>query len=188
MRTNLLAGSATDVAWLERSVTGERPERIELSQLPFTLGRNESCDYQIVSSRISRVHAEIVREAGVLKIRDLKSTNGTFVNGERIDQHCLVDGDLVVIADVQFCLRTSHDNVRNTVTQVMMRPEGAFSRKENSAADLLFAVRRLQESILHRSARICFHPVYDLVKNCCRAYEACVREDFPVHDRAAWQI
>src|SRR6185369_16401607 len=151
---------------------GEKPEQIELSQLPFTVGRNESCDYQIVSSRVSREHAEITREAGVLKIRDLKSTNGTFVNGERIDQHRLVDGDLVVIADVQFCLRTSQENVRNTVTQVMSRPEGATSREDNPAADLLFAVRRLQESILHRAARICFHPVCDLVENRCLAYQA----------------
>jgi EAL domain-containing protein (putative c-di-GMP-specific phosphodiesterase class I) len=188
MRTNLLTSSPPDVAWLERNVPGEKPERIELSQLPFTLGRNESCDYQIVSSRVSRVHAEITREAGVLKIHDLKSTNGTFVNGERIEQHRLADGDLVVIAEVQFCLRTNQDGVRNAVTQVMLRPEGAFSRDDNPAADLLFAIRRLQESILHRAARICFHPVCDLIENRCLAYEADVRVDFPGHDPAAWQI
>src|SRR6185369_13505967 len=36
--------------------------------------------------------------------------------------------------------------------------------------------------------RICFHPVCDLVENRCLAYQADVREDFPGHDRAAWQI
>ena len=64
-------GSATAVAWLERDIPGKEPERSELSRLPFTLGRNESCDYQIMSSRVSREHAEIVREGGVLIVRDL---------------------------------------------------------------------------------------------------------------------
>src|SRR5687767_9103798 len=97
MRTNLLPSAASALAWLERDNPGKEPERIELSRLPFTLGRNESCDFQILSSRVSREHAELVREAGVLIIRDLKSTNGTLVNGQRIDEHRLVDGDLVVI-------------------------------------------------------------------------------------------
>src|SRR6266436_3755132 len=74
MRTNLLSSPATALVWLERDIPGKPPERIDLDRLPFTLGRNESCDYQILSSRVSREHAEIVRDAGVLKVRDLKST------------------------------------------------------------------------------------------------------------------
>lgn len=189
MRTNLLPGSTTDIPWLEGNVTGEGPERIDLSRLPFTLGRNESCDYQIVSSRVSREHAEIVREAGVLKIRDLKSTNGTFVNGERIDQHRLVDGDLVVIADIQFTLRTNQqDNVRKTVTQVMSRPAAAIDREDDAAGDLIHAVRRMQESLLHRASRICFHGVCDLTENRCIGYEASARGQLPGESRAALQI
>ncbi len=173
MRTNLLPGSAADTAWLEFDVTGKEPERIELERLPFTLGRNESCDYQIPSSRVSREHAEIVREAGVLKLRDLKSTNGTFVNGQRIDQHRLVDGDLVVIADVRFTVRTNHsESIRKTVTQVMPQATAASARAEDPARDLIYTVRRTQEALLHRAARICFHPVCDLTENHCIGFES----------------
>ena len=176
MRTNLLPGAGTDMAWLELEVPGKEPERIELAQLPFTLGRNESCDYQIMSSRVSREHAEIVRQGGVLLLRDLKSTNGTSVNGERIDQHKLIDGDLVVIADVRFTLRTNRqDSVRKTVTQVMERPQAAREREEDAAGDLIHAIRRNQESLLHRAARVSFQPVCDLTENRCVGYEAAGR-------------
>ena len=62
MRTNLLPSAGPSLVWLERDIPGKEPERIDLDRLPFTIGRNESCDYQILSSRVSREHAEIVRE------------------------------------------------------------------------------------------------------------------------------
>ena len=57
-------GDDTALVWLERDIPGKEPERIELERLPFTLGRNESCDYQILSSRVSREHAEIATALG----------------------------------------------------------------------------------------------------------------------------
>src|SRR6478752_2345542 len=144
MRTNLLSSPSTALVWLERDIPGKPPERIDLDRLPFTLGRNESCDYQILSSRVSREHAEIVREGGVLRVRDLHSANGTFVNGQKIDEHRLADGDLVVIADVHFSFRTNRDNeARKTVTQVMDHGESSDSHEDNAAADLINTVRRM---------------------------------------------
>ena len=64
MRTKLLPGAAQAVAWLERDIPGQEPEQIRLESFPFTLGRNEACDYQILSSRVSREHAEISRRGG----------------------------------------------------------------------------------------------------------------------------
>ena len=101
MRTNLLPAATTTLVWLERDIPGKEPERIELSRLPFTLGRNESCDYQILSSRVSREHAEIVKEGGAFRVRDLKSTNGTYVNGERVARASLKDGDRLRVGAVE---------------------------------------------------------------------------------------
>ncbi|HMC11639.1 MAG TPA: EAL domain-containing protein [Pirellulaceae bacterium] len=189
MRTNLLPSAATALFWLERDIPGKEPERIELEQLPFTLGRNESCDYQILSSRVSREHAEIVRDEGVLKVRDLKSTNGTFVNGQRIDEHRLTDGDLVVIADVHFSLRTNRsDGVRKTVTQVMDRGDSDRDSEEDAVGDLIHAVRRMHETLLHRATRNRFQPVYDLMENRCVGYEAISRPQLPGDASTAQQI
>lgn len=181
MRTNLLPTASTTLVWLERDIPGKEPERIDLARLPFTLGRNESCDYQILSSRVSREHAEIVREAGVFRVRDLKSTNGTYVNGQRIEEHRLADGDLVVIADVHFSFRTNReDSARKTVTQVMDRHDGAGGGHEDDpAGDLVHAVRRLHETLLHRATRNRFQPIFDLTENRLVGYEAIPRPQLP---------
>ena len=54
--------------------------------MPFVVGRAESADLKLVSNRVSREHAVLSWEAGQFWIRDLGSTNGTFVNGTRIDR------------------------------------------------------------------------------------------------------
>jgi EAL domain-containing protein (putative c-di-GMP-specific phosphodiesterase class I) len=188
MRTNLLPAAKSTVVWLERDVPGQAPERIELDQFPFTVGRNESCDYQILSSRVSREHAEIVREAGVIRLRDLKSTNGTLVNGKKIDDHKLVDGDLVVIADVHFSFRTTAaEAARVTVTQVMEKP-ASDDNEDDPVSDLIHAVRRMHETLLHRATRNRFQPIYDLVENRCVGYEAIPRPQLPGDATAAQQV
>jgi EAL domain-containing protein (putative c-di-GMP-specific phosphodiesterase class I) len=180
MRTNLLPVATTTLVWIERDIPGKDPERIELSRLPFTVGRNESCDYQILSSRVSREHAEFVREGNVFRVRDLKSTNGTYVNGQRIDEHRLTDGDLVVIADVHFSFRTNRDDTaRKTVTQVMDTQATKGDREDDPAGDLIHAVRRMHETLLHRATRNRFQPIFDLVENRLVGYEAVPRPQLP---------
>lgn len=51
----------------------------------FTIGRDDSCELQILSLGISRKHAEVYFEKGRWWIKDLQSANGTFLNGEKIE-------------------------------------------------------------------------------------------------------
>src|SRR5688500_1826988 len=70
-----------------------------------TIGR-EGCDITLGDPDVSRRHAEIQVSNGDILINDLGSTNGTFVNGERIDQpRSLRDGDEVRIGAVVWRLR-----------------------------------------------------------------------------------
>jgi hypothetical protein len=62
------------------------------------IGRATEADVQIVDHGVSRRHAKIVRDLdGTSKIVDLKSTNGTFVNGRRIEIEVLREGDRIRI-------------------------------------------------------------------------------------------
>ncbi len=70
-----------------------------------TIGR-EGCDITVGDPDVSRRHAEIQVSSGEILISDLGSTNGTFVNGERIEQpRGLRDGDEVRIGAVVWRLR-----------------------------------------------------------------------------------
>ena len=61
------------------------------------IGRTDQGDIVINDSSVSRKHASIESRDGRFLLQDLKSTNGTFVNGESIDVHVLNHGDKIRI-------------------------------------------------------------------------------------------
>ncbi len=73
---------------------------------PFVIGKSKrSSDFRVSSNVVSRVHARINYELGEFTIEDLNSTNGTFVNDERLRPHeikTIVKGDIVKLADLKF--------------------------------------------------------------------------------------
>ena len=62
-----------------------------------TIGRSRSCDLSLRSPDASRRHAEILLAASGWLVRDLDSTNGTFVNGKRVDRGRIQSGDLLQV-------------------------------------------------------------------------------------------
>lgn len=62
-----------------------------------TLGRGAEADIRILDTGVSRLHSQFVIDRAVVRVRDLGSRNGTYVNGERITEQELVDGDEVEI-------------------------------------------------------------------------------------------
>ncbi len=113
----------TDHFYLESS-TGqtELPRRIELEAFPVTFGRHPDCIVQLNVDRISRQHARIEQSATGLRIEDLGSTNGTFVNHQPIDSPTpIVAGDVVHLADHEFRLMRDR------------QPRGAMDRDVSSA-------------------------------------------------------
>lgn len=65
------------------------------------VGRSRRVGLRIPSRFVSRLHAEIGRFDGCLRILDLDSTNGTYVNGEKIHAHDLCAGDVVRIGNLR---------------------------------------------------------------------------------------
>ena len=64
---------------------------------PIVVGRSSDLDMVLVEEMVSRKHAKIELKEGKIHIEDLGSTNGTFVNGERIVKGWLKEGDRVLI-------------------------------------------------------------------------------------------
>jgi len=69
-----------------------------LKDLPAAIGREPESAIQLEKDRrISRLHAEIYEKDGALRIRDLRSTHGTHVNGFSIDDKALEPGDKIEV-------------------------------------------------------------------------------------------
>ncbi|MCP5419970.1 MAG: EAL domain-containing protein [Gammaproteobacteria bacterium] len=83
-------------------------QRLPINQMPFRIGRQAGLHLRIASAEVSREHAEIFRRGNHLVIRDLGSTNGTFVNGERVALETRINAnDRLSFAQIQF--RLIHD-------------------------------------------------------------------------------
>lgn len=70
-------------------------QHVELTESGIDIGRSDQCALCIESDKVSRQHARIVQVAGQFVVMDLDSTNGTFVNDQRIDTAPLRDGDQI---------------------------------------------------------------------------------------------
>jgi pSer/pThr/pTyr-binding forkhead associated (FHA) protein len=77
------------------------PSREEPLRDPDTTIGRASCNHIVIEARrISRIHAVLTRYGSIVSIRDLGSTNGTYVNGRRVTNQVLEDGDVIEIGDI----------------------------------------------------------------------------------------
>ena len=107
-------------------------------------------------------------------IRDLASTNGTFVNSERVSVRPLCDGDIVHVADVEFCF---HDGRFIAAVDSVDGAEGGLTQ-QMSLTTPPSAIRTrqfLRELITTEAVRIVFEPIVDLRTKETVAYEALSR-------------
>lgn len=76
-------------------------DMVELTASPFVIGRGPECNLHVAHDRVSRHHAEIVREAERYFLCNLYSHNGTYLNGERLkhkERRLLNPGDRIQLA------------------------------------------------------------------------------------------
>jgi len=69
-----------------------------------TVGRAKRADFIVDAALVSRLHCRITASADKLEVVDLKSTNGTFVNGKRIHKAHIADGDTLRIGRVELMI------------------------------------------------------------------------------------
>lgn len=83
---------------------GERKD-FPLESEKIVIGRNEECDYRIPVSQVSRQHCQIELTDDAVILRDLGSSNGTYVNNKRVAKTELRAGDRIVVGPAVFTVQ-----------------------------------------------------------------------------------
>ena len=90
--------------WILRTLNDGEPEKTFriLTGGIRTIGRATGADFIVDAPLVSRVHCRLTAlPGGDLEVRDLNSTNGTFVNGERVENAMLASGDRIQVGRVE---------------------------------------------------------------------------------------
>lgn len=102
------------------TVAGQEPRRLVFSQPRLTIGR-EAGDLVVADALCSSTHAELLWKSGRLTYRDLNSTNGSFLLGQRIQQVELVPGSIVQIGSSTLQYEAPAGRGRTVVAQAVTR-------------------------------------------------------------------
>jgi len=181
MRTEVIDSAAIESPWLEYFPPhSSNLERFSLVQLPMIIGRSDTADFTVDSTRVSREHAMIERRGRALVLRDLGSTNGTFVNGSQVDQVELQAGDMFSVADMEFTFYEPRKRSNQNATQVMETSLDALSNTLHPGDAMIQQVRRMQEGFVSGSTRCAFLNVVDLQSTHCVGYEAARINELPL--------
>jgi hypothetical protein len=95
------------MARLSVKTDGLNTRLIDLKLGANRVGRHPDNDFTIEHSTISSVHCEMILKDSGVTLRDLESTNGTFVNGERVREMDLIPGQIVRLGDVELLVETT---------------------------------------------------------------------------------
>ena len=138
-----------------------------MQPLPFLVGRQANADLVLASGAVSHRHAQLDIAGSSLSLLDLRSTNGTFVNGQRVhEETVLSNGDVLHFADQEFRLIVMVGDPLSVSSPTLQfrsfepTPHLALSREE------LFGL------IESRAVAPAFQPIVSLNSRRVVAYEA----------------
>ncbi|WP_200281131.1 EAL domain-containing protein [Rhabdochromatium marinum] len=173
-------------SWYLEGYVGEskRLRRIHLYQFPFLVGRHPDCALILDSTEVSRRHAELDCIENQLLLRDLGSTNGCYVNHQRIErEQGLLAGDVLHFADQEYRLIEQKPTDDNLSDRTSVR-SGALPE------NLPRGARELQLLLLKGAVTAAFQPIVD-ASDTTFAYEMLGRgalDNLPQAPLALFQI
>lgn len=143
--------------YLEGYFDGSKTLRkVPIEEFPFTIGRAEQLGLTIDEQDVSRRHAELFKKNGQLYIRDLGSTNGTFVNHHKISKETPINGDDVIhFAHIESRLSDPGSNHVNNESETMFMSDDLPDRIPMGASDL-------KAMIEQKMIKCVFQPVVDM--------------------------
>jgi EAL domain-containing protein (putative c-di-GMP-specific phosphodiesterase class I) len=155
--------------YLETMAEAGRLRRVGISNLPFRIGRLPGLDLTLPADSVSKRHAEIYAAGGDLRLRDLGSTNGTFVNRNPIEDAPVHEGDVLHFADFEFRVGRAHGSA---VAGLKERPTTVIPKRRELPHRLAAHTRELRELLRDRMVTMVFQPIVLLPGGPVAAYEA----------------
>ncbi|MEM9398687.1 MAG: FHA domain-containing protein [Verrucomicrobiota bacterium] len=114
-----------------------------LTKRETRIGRALSCDVILPETSVSAHHCLIILDRYTLKVRDLGSTNGTEVNGERVNQHVIQAGDILSVGCIDISMTL---NIRRSVSVTQALPNHVItSLHERNACKDTVPLKRLND-------------------------------------------
>src|SRR3954451_11822153 len=111
-------GEDTSVASLFVIQGADQGKRFELKTKPMALGRDQSNAIRLHDTEVSRRHAEVRAVDDAYRIIDLGSANGTFVNGQPVDQAPLRSGDRLQLGQTVMLFNEGASGERDLTARV----------------------------------------------------------------------
>lgn len=143
----LLFVAPPPIAVLSEIGTGDEQRSIALENDTQRIGRSDDCDIVLADKSVSKLHAEFAFEHGGWIVRDLGSSNGVLVNGERIENVELQTGDRVQLGRLQFDFSIAGEIIeeREPVTMIFQpaaqaagRDRGLSAREKSTKSGVYF--------------------------------------------------
>jgi EAL domain-containing protein (putative c-di-GMP-specific phosphodiesterase class I) len=129
--------------------------RFAVVDSPFRVGRQDGLQLTLDTAGVSRNHAEVLIIGNGLKLRDLGSTNGTYINRKRIQgEQTLAEGDIVHFADQEFRLILQASSDRQDLNQTRAGIGGLSEKLPQGA-------REFQQLLLNANVMAVFQPIVD---------------------------
>ena len=137
---------------------GESTYRIPLNRFPALVGRQLDLPVALHSHNVSRHHAEFTQADGELRVRDLDSTNGTFVNHNPVVASQLLNaGDVVRFADVEFRVRRESATPQAAGTADFTRT--AFFTPDEKVNRMPVGARQFDQLLQQKLIKPLFQPI-----------------------------
>src|SRR3954451_2798979 len=89
------------------------------------IGRREDCDLRIPLGEISRKHCRLIKDGDTLKLEDLGSSNGTYHNGQRVQEAIVQPGDTVQVGSIAFVVQVDGVPADEEMQPVLASAPGA---------------------------------------------------------------
>jgi EAL domain-containing protein (putative c-di-GMP-specific phosphodiesterase class I) len=152
---------AVDIWCLERVATTAADAMVPLTRFPFVVGRDAACDLSIASVQTSRQHARIEQDiGGLLRLIDLNSGNGTFVNRAPIHGSVLLDaGDVVHFGVTEFRVCRMDAVVLDALTQQDDTKTIILSRTPTLSDHFVVEEREFTAMLKGKTVRAALQPI-----------------------------